>query len=288
LILLAEGAAHQGMAVLDALRRDAAAEGRSALVELIASDVDERVVGSVPEPPIVIEVLAPELRVSVAGEAVPIPRGFPAKLLALLVATKGVMTIDEAIERLWPGADPAIGRNRLHAVLLRLRRGLGMRADGPISCTEGLVRMDVSPQLGVDSWEFERLATDATTRVEAATRYRADVLSTQFAYDDTVAVYRRALRRTFLRLAIELLDDPTCGMGDDDLASLARLACQLVPDDENVSRAGARTLARLGLHAEAREVLAVSAAALDELGLDGAAFRRRELAQLHATVGVGR
>ena len=71
------------------------------------------------------------------------------------------------------------------------------------------------------------------TRVDAATRYRADVLSTQFAYDDTVAVYRRALRRIFLRLAVELLDDPTSGMGDDDLASLARLACQLVPDDEN-------------------------------------------------------
>jgi hypothetical protein len=288
LILLAEASVGEGRADLDALRHDALAEGRTALAEVVAGDLDQPVVECRGEAPIVVEVLAAELGVSVSGTAVPAPRGYPARLLALLVATKGLMTVDEAIEGLWPGADPQVGRNRLHAVLLRLRRGLGLRADGPISCTEGLVRLEPSAQLEIDSWEFERLAGDVETRAEAVARYRADVLSTQFAYDDTVAAYRRALRRTFLRLATGVLEDPPSPMTVGDLAELARLACRLARDDERVCRAGAGALVRLGLRAEAWEVVAATAGELDALGLDGAAFRRRELALLGCAATEGR
>src|SRR5918995_2354557 len=53
--------------------------------------------------------------------------------------------------------------------------------------------------------------------------------------------------------------------------------------DENVCRASARPLFRFGLGAEARELVATTASALDSLGLDGDAFRRREVARLHAS-----
>jgi DNA-binding SARP family transcriptional activator len=290
LVLLAEGAAGDGRAVLEALRRDAADEGRTALVDLIDADLaDGDVAHAGPSPaaaPVVVHVLAPELSVSVNGDPVPAPRGYPAKLLALLVASAGVLTVDAAIEGLWPEADPTIGRNRLHGVLLRLRRGLGLPVGGPISCTDGLVRLERSPLLEVDSWEFERAVTRAEAapeaRIHAALGYRGDVLSGQFAYDDTVTSYRRSLRRQFLRLAMSVLDHPPVDGDEQQLASLARRAWSLAPEDDTVCRAVVGALGRLGHRAEACELVAGTARALDELGLDGEEFHRAALASLPA------
>jgi DNA-binding SARP family transcriptional activator len=223
-------------------------------------------------------VLAPELSVTVAGEGVPAPRGYPAKLLALLIASNGLLTVDAAIEGLWPGADPDVGRNRLHGVLLRLRRGLGLPADGPISCAAGMVRLERSHRLEVDSWEFETLVARTGTRPDlraaAVAAYGSDFLSVQFAYDDTVAAYRRRLRRTFLDLATALLADPPDGADAGALAGLARRAWRTAPDDEGVCLAAVRALSRLGYRAEARELVDVTARALRERGLDGDGFRR--------------
>jgi hypothetical protein len=241
LLSAAEGRTAEARSVLDELRCDAAAEGRSALVDLVTDDLAGGRGRSRPEQPprVRVRVLAPELSVSVAGEAVPAPRGYPAKLFALLIASDGSLTVDAAIEGLWPGADPDVGRNRLHGVLLRLRRGLGFPAGGPISWAEGVVRLQRSPRLEVDSWEFEALAAGAGTRPDlrgaAVAAYRGDFLSVQFAYDDTVAEHRRRLRRTFLNLATALLADP--------------------PDDHGVCLAAARTLMRLGYDAEAQELV---------------------------------
>jgi hypothetical protein len=229
----AEGRAADGRATLEALRRDAAAEGRAGLVELIETDLAESPTapgsgvagapGAELEPsPIVIHVMAPELRVTVDDQPLPAPRGYPAKLLALLVARSGAMTMDAAIEGLWPDADPEVGRNRLHGVLLRLRRSLGLAADGPITCTEGVVRLDRSPALTIDSWDFEALAARADATAAAVNAYEGDVLPIQFAYDDTVAAYRLWLRRTFLRLATGLLAAPPEGLDPEAVAALAR------------------------------------------------------------------
>lgn len=266
LLLLAEGRTADAGSLLDTLRRDGAAEGRAALVDLVTDDLagggrhSPATRDSREEPaPMRAHVLAPELSVTVAGESVPAPRGYPAKLLALLVAADGSLTVDAAIEGLWPGADPDVGRNRLHGVLLRLRRGLGFPAGGPISCTEGVVRLERSHRLEVDSWEFETLAARAGTRPEltgaAVAAYPSDFLSVQFAYDDTVAEYRRRLRRTFLNLATALLADPPDRVDGDTLAGLARRAWRTAPDDDGICLAAARTLERLGYHAEARELV---------------------------------
>jgi hypothetical protein len=245
LVLNAGGRNREGREVLDAVRRDAASEGRTALVELISADLGDEAgrpapASEAPAPapsPMIVHVLAPQLSVTMDGEVVPAPRGYPAKLLALLVAANGSMTVDAAIEGLWPGADPDVGRNRLHGVLLRLRRGLGLAATGPIGCTEGIVGLAPSPHVEIDSWTFERLASLARTRPEATcdavAAYTGDVLSVQFAYDDTIEAYRQALRRTFLRLATAVLSDPTPNLTADDLATLARRAWRAAPDDGN-------------------------------------------------------
>ena len=284
LLLQAEGRRDDARSLLDALRRDAAAEGRAALVDLVTDDLAggrgrssaTRARRGQPVP-VRAHALAPELSVTVAGEGVPAPRGYPAKLLALLIASNGSLTVDAAIEGLWPGADPDVGRNRLHGVLLRLRRGLGLPADEPITCAEGVVRLERSHRLEIDSWEFETLAarTDsAELRNAAIAAYRSDFLSVQFAYDDTVAAYRRRLRRTFLDLATALLADPPDGVDGDSLAALARRAWRTAPDDDGVCLAAVRTLVRLGHRAETRELVDVTARALGERGLDGDGFRR--------------
>ena len=284
LLLQAEGRRDDARSLLDALRRDAAAEGRAALVDLVTDDLAggrgrssaTRARRGQPVP-VRAHALAPELSVTVAGEGVPAPRGYPAKLLALLIASNGSLTVDAAIEGLWPGADPDVGRNRLHGVLLRLRRGLGLPADEPITCAEGVVRLERSHRLEIDSWEFETLAarTDsAELRNAAIAAYRSDFLSVQLAYDDTVAAYRRRLRRTFLDLATALLADPPDGVDGDSLAALARRAWRTAPDDDGVCLAAVRTLVRLGHRAETRELVDVTARALGERGLDGDGFRR--------------
>jgi DNA-binding SARP family transcriptional activator len=285
LILLAEGATAEGHDVLLGVRHDAAGEGRLGLVELIDADLAERTPGDRgASPPVVVHVLGPELSVSVDGRPVPSPRGYPAKLLALLVAANGTLTVDAAIEGLWPEADLDIGRNRLHGVLLRLRRGLGLPAGGPVNCTGGVVRLERSPLLEVDSWEFERAATraesDPVWRMEAASRYRGDVLASQFAYDDPISEYRRTVRRRFLRLAAAVLDDPPRSAGADDVADLARRAWAIAPDDEALCRQAAATLTRLGCRAEAGEMVDATRRALDELGFDGERFRRTALRSL--------
>jgi hypothetical protein len=108
------------------------------------------------------------------------------------------------------------------------------------------------------------------------------VLASQFAYDDTVGIYRRSLRRQFLRLATSLLDDPPADAVADDLAALARRAWRLAPEDESLCRAAVRTLARLGHRAEARELIEGTVRALNEVGLDGIEFRDGALADLAA------
>jgi hypothetical protein len=131
----------------------------------------------------------------------------------------------------------------------------------------------------VDSWDFERLAARSDThpraRADAVTAYRGDVLSVQFAYDDTVAAYRHELRRVFLDVATDLLECPPERLDPEDLVSIARRAWRTQPGDDRVCLAAVRMLARLGHRAEAGELVDLTAAALVEDGLDPGDLRRR-------------
>ncbi|MEI6116476.1 MAG: hypothetical protein WCP99_18160 [Burkholderiales bacterium] len=65
-----------------------------------------------------------------------------ARLLALLVVADGALTIDAALDDLWPDADPAAARNRFHQVLHRLRRSLGIDAGELLTVVDGVIRLD--------------------------------------------------------------------------------------------------------------------------------------------------
>jgi DNA-binding SARP family transcriptional activator len=285
LLLLAEGDAEAGRSLLQDVRAEAEAEGRVALVELIDGDLERqgRPSGEHLAPtetaPIVVRVLGPEFSVTVDDVPVAV-RGYPAKLLALLVASRGSMTVDAAIEGLWPECDPDVGRNRLHGVLLRLRRGLGLPVDGPITCTEGIVRLEPTPQLEVDAWEFERRAADPETAAAALRAYGGDVLVQQFAYDDVVDAYRRAVRQVFLRAATAALTEVPGQLAGEDRADVARRLWETAPDDDTVCRLVAATLAATGQRAEAIDLVDRTASLLVDLGLDGQRFQREAVAEL--------
>ena len=115
--------------------------------------------------------------------------------------------------------------------MLRLRRGLGLPTGGPISCGEGVVRMErAGGTAEIDAWEFERLAggadVDACAVVE---RYRGDVLSAEYAYDDTVEAYRQRLHRLFVWAATAALDVPPPDCDVTFVSSLAYRAWAACP-----------------------------------------------------------
>jgi DNA-binding SARP family transcriptional activator len=281
LLLLAEGRPDEGGAVLEALRAEAVAAGRDALVELLDQRVDSAAPTDDRSPldrrPVRVETFGTHLTATVDGVPVPSLRGYPAKLLALLVASDGILTIDAAIAGLWPDADLEVGRNRLHGILLRLRRSLGLPVAGPITCADGLVRLDRGGAVQVDAWEFERAAdrTESAEREQALAAYGEGLLSHQFGYDDTIEAYRRALRATFVRLATGVLAEPPAGIAPDALADLARRAWRHAPDDQVLCLHALRALAGNGLAAEARELVSGTVQALTDLGIDPRDLTRR-------------
>jgi DNA-binding SARP family transcriptional activator len=190
-------------------------------------------------------------------------RGYPAKLLALLVASGGRLTVDAAIEGLWPDADLAVGRNRLHGILLRLRRTLGLPAGGPITCADDLVSLDRDGPVVVDSWDLEQ-----ATPWDAVAAYGDGVLTHQFAYDDTIEAHRRATRTAFLRTAAELLAAPQTAPGPDTAVQLARQVGRVAPEDEPLCLLAVDVLARNGHAGEARELIRSTERALATLGID--------------------
>jgi DNA-binding SARP family transcriptional activator len=294
LLLLADGRRDEARAVLEALRTEAVADGRGVLVELLDADLagpspgraanGPTDAGPAPEQrPVRVETFGTHLTATVDGVPVPTLRGYPAKLLALLVASGGILTIDAAIAGLWPDADLDVGRNRLHGILLRLRRSLGLPVAGPITCADGIVRLDRGGAVQVDAWEFERAADRTGDGQALATleAYSDGLLTHQFGYDDTIEAYRRALRATFLRLATRLLGDPPAGTAPEALAGLARRAWRHAPDDQVLCLHALRALVGNGLRAEARELVSGTVQALTDLGIDP-----RDLARSAAEVLV--
>ena len=281
LLLLAEDRRDEGRAVLEALRAEAVADGRDVLVELLDADLAGPSPGRAasgppdagPSPeqrPVQVVTFGTHLSATVDGAPVPTLRGYPAKLLALLVASGGILTIDAAIAGLWPDADLDVGRNRLHGILLRLRRSLGLPIAGPITCADGMVRLDRGGAIQVDAWEFERSAdrTGEGDALATLAAYREGLLTHQFGYDDTIEAYRRALRTTFLRLATRLLGNPPAGTAPEALADLARRAWRHAPDDQVLCLHALRALVGNGLLAEARELVSGTVQALTDLGID--------------------
>jgi hypothetical protein len=144
-----------------------------------------------------LRVLQPDVEVVRDGRTVTVG-DVQARLLAVLAAARRPVTTDWAITALWPDVDAEAGRNRLAAVLHRLRQRLDLMPDELIRRTRHGLELDPTGW-EIDLWEFwERSQGDPKDRLAALKLYRSDLAARQLAYDDVLEDLRDALRRRWV------------------------------------------------------------------------------------------
>jgi len=199
-----------------------------------------------------VRLLCPEVRVEQDNQSVAGPTGHAARLLARLVLADGVMTLDAALDDLWPDADPAAARNRFHQVLLRLRRALGSESVGIVTVSGGLVRLDTS-ELSTDVWELRHCdSAEHEAAVALVDNYESDLCSAQFAYDDVFADGRWELSQRLVTLVSSLL--AADGAHDANVRQSAWSAWIRLPDDDRIGEILADALDRIGDTVEAADI----------------------------------
>jgi DNA-binding SARP family transcriptional activator len=179
--------------------------------------------GDVERPGLRVRCLCPTLAVERDGRPAPSPTGHAARLLALLVVAGGPVPVESVIEDLWPDADAgaAATRNRFHQVVHRLRRALGIGADGPLRVDAGLVRLDPGAVTS-DVWDLRALdPNDPVAATELLTQVRSGFCEAQFAYDETFDEARWELSRRIADAAALALSGPRPGR--EALAAVADL-----------------------------------------------------------------
>lgn len=143
------------------------------------------------------------LRLDVAG-AEPMNRRKtprkPLELLALLIACGEIgVTVERAVEALWPALDGAKSREALRVALYRLRRLLG--DERSVLTEEGRIALNPS-HCWVDAWAFEANKLD-----DVPAEHMLDLYHGPFADDESTAAwaftYRDRLQRRYVRAVLE-------------------------------------------------------------------------------------
>lgn len=208
--------------------------------------------------------------VTLGGRELDPPAGRPSTLIKLLALSDGPVTLDEAIELLWPDTDGPTGRRRVRNLLNRLRT----------SCGELVVRDGETLVLAggteVDARIFERdaiavAAADATARPGLArgalTRYVGELLP-QDRYESWATAPRERLRRRTLELLDLLVEDASERGEIDEAIRLLDRAIAAEPLDEDRHLRAAELLLFQGRRGSARSLVERAAAIRKELGLD--------------------
>ena len=160
--------------------------------------------------------------------------GHPAALVKLL-ALRSTMTVESAIDELWPDADVTTGRSRMRNLLNRLKE-----RSGPIVVRDGeTLRLDEN--MAVDAIAFEAAAAAALSANDdervgrarhALALYTGDLLPGDL-YEDWATLARARLQRRFVSLA-DLVAADSMARGDlDEAARLLDLAIAAEPLDES-------------------------------------------------------
>lgn len=205
-----------------------------------------------------------------AGEADRTPQpGHPATLVKLL-ALRGTLTAEAAIEALWPDADVGTGRSRLRNLLNRLKE-----RSGPVVVRTGdLLRLDDA--IRIDATAFDRAAAAALSapgdeRVgrarHAIALYTGELLPGD-VYEEWSALDRARLQRQFVSLA-DLVAADGIDRGDlDEAARLLDLGISAEPLDESRPLLLCALLVEQGRASAAQQVARRCADALRELGVE--------------------
>jgi DNA-binding SARP family transcriptional activator len=160
--------------------------------------------------------------------------GHPATLVKLL-ALRSTLTVESAIDELWPEADVATGRARLRNLLNRLKD----RAGAIVIRDAETLRLDSSAT--VDATAFDNAATIALSAPDdervgrarhALALYVGELLPGDL-YEDWATLSRARLQRRFVSLA-DLVASDSIVRGDlDEAARLLDLGIAAEPLDES-------------------------------------------------------
>ena len=107
-----------------------------------------------------------------------VPPGNPQRLVGVLVAAGGSVTLDQVSDAIWPGEDVDTSRTRLRNVLLRLRRAVG----DIVTRTGNGLRLGAG--VACDLHDFQRPAADALAAARADPELAGQLASVAVAEGD--------------------------------------------------------------------------------------------------------
>jgi LuxR family transcriptional regulator, maltose regulon positive regulatory protein len=147
------------------------------------------------------------LRLEVAGATPANKRKTPRKpleLLALLIASGEIgVTVERAVESLWPALDGARSREALRVALYRLRRLLG--DESSVLTVDGRIVLNAA-HCWVDAWTFER-ALEGNESDDASAERVLALYRGPFADDESTAAwaftYRDRLQSRYVRAVLD-------------------------------------------------------------------------------------
>jgi DNA-binding SARP family transcriptional activator len=194
--------------------------------------------------------------------------GYPS-LLVKLLALKGAMTTDAAIDALWPDVDITTGRSRLRNLLNRLRS----RAGDVVVRDGDLLRLRTDVTTDVDS--FDAQAAEALQAADAEqvglarlalALYTGQLLPGDL-YEDWAAGPRERLERRYLALVDLVASDAIARGETDEALRLLDEAIAAEPLDQHRYQVACEVLVASGRVGSARTMARRAAAALEEIGV---------------------
>ena len=173
-----------------------------------------------------LRVLVPDVTVSQGDREVRLG-DMQARLMAVLAAARRPVTTDWVVTALWPDADIESGRNRLAALVHRIRQRLDLVPDELLRRTRQGLELD-GRGWSIDVWNFWDLSAGTDEEQERAIDlYHSDLAARQLAYDDLLEEQRDLLRERWVDTVRSLVEHGRLS-AQDAMARAHRVGAVLV------------------------------------------------------------